>query len=526
MKKKLSFLFLLFGCFLNNSVLAQPELDITFNSTGKTVLYFGSSGQPQDMIVQPDNKMVFVGVCNNIGTIVQFCLIRLSEDGSFDPTFDAGQGHPGYVYTRVVGATSDSGGFGIALQNDGKIVVTGSLSGQIVLIRYNANGTLDNSFGKGGILQSTLISNAGGSKIIIQPDGKYVIVGSFGSPNSTQFVARFLPDGTPDSSFGNGGITTINIPGNRTIGLSIAIQADGKIVTGGGMATPQGDPNPSNSFLVARLNRDGTPDTTFDGDGLKTIPSGYQSSGFYYGIIRSVAVQSDGRILALGYTDLLFRFNTDGSLDTSFDDDGRRVVFGTSIPINGPNSETFDLTVTPSGKITVVGNPSTFVDFPNIQYIVARYLPNGLPDTSFSGDGFLSFVVNSSGWDGALTVAPDSQGRTVIGGRTSIGATRFTGWRDPLFSAARLIASPTQNAGISGIITKQNGKPVFNAAVTIKQGSQIVGYGRTNPFGNFRIPNLPSNKTYTLSVSAKNLSFSDRSVLVDGEITNFLVVSD
>lgn len=520
MKKKLSFLFLLFGFFLNISVLAQPELDITFNSTGKNILSFGSSGQPQDMIVQPDNKMVFVGICNNIGTIVPFCLIRLSEDGSFDSTFDAGQGHPGYVYTMVAGATSASGGYGIALQNDGKIVVTGSLSGQIVLIRYNSNGTLDNSFGTGGILQSTLISNASGSKVLIQPDGKYVIVGTFGSPNFTQFVARFLPNGTPDSSFGNGGITTISISGNLTIGLSIALQADGKIVTGGGMSTPQNDPNPSNSFLVARLNRDGTPDTTFDGDGLKTIPSGFQTSGFYYGIFRSVAVQSDGRILALGYTDLLFRFNTDGSLDTSFDGDGKRVVFGA-------NPETFDLMVTPSGRITVVGNQPTSVDFPIVNYIIARYLPNGSPDTSFSGDGFLNVTLGGgSSFDGGLTVAPDSQGRVVIGGRTSFGATRFIPWNTPLFSAIRLIASPTQNAGVSGIITKQNGKPIFNAAVTIKQGSQIIGYGRTNPFGNFRIPNLPSNKTYTLSVNAKGLSFSDRSVLVDGEITNFLVVSD
>lgn len=521
MNNNLSFIVLLIGLFLNTYVLAQPELDTTFNSTGKIVLSFGSSGVPQDMVVQPDNKTVFVGVCNNIGTIVPFCLLRLDENGSFDPTFDAGQGHPGYVYTMIAGTASLSASRGLALQNDGKLLAAGYLSGQIVLSRYNSNGTLDTSFGANGVVRSNLVGNAGVSKVVIQPDGKYVVVGSSGSSTFTQYVARFLPDGTPDVSFGIGGVTTISIAGNQTIGLSIAIQADGKIVTGGGLSTLPGDPVSSNSYLLARLNRDGTPDTTFDGDGLRIIPSGVPTSGFYYGIFKSVAVQSDGRLLALGYTDNLFRFNSDGSLDTSFDGDGRRLVFG-------GNPETFDLTVTPSGRITVVGNPSTTTDFPVVQYIIARYLPNGSPDPSFSDDGFLSVSPSSGGgFDGGLTVAPDSQGRIVIGGRTSFGATRFNPWNNPLFSAARLIVpAAAQNVGFSGVVAGENGRAVYNASVTIRQGAQIIGYGRTNPFGNFHIPNVPTNQTYTLSVNAKGRSFYDRRVLVDGEITHFLVVSE
>jgi uncharacterized delta-60 repeat protein len=291
------------------------------------------------------------------------------------------------------------------------------------------------------------------------------------------------------------------------------------------VSTPAGDPNPSNSFLLARLNRDGTLDTTFDGDGLQIISSGVATSGFYYGIFRSVAVQSDGRILALGYTDLLFRFNSDGSLDTSFDGDGKRVVFGTNIPIFGANSETFDLMVTPSGKITVVGNPSTMVDFPDPKYIIARYLPTGSPDTSFSSDGFLSFGVGS-GWSGALTVAPDSKGRTVIGGRTSTNATRFNPWSTPLFSAARLIASPAQNVRFSGRVMNSDGKPVINGFVTLTKDSETVAVGRTNPFGYFNFKNIPNNQTYQLSTRAKSMNFNDQSVLVDDTITNFLVVGN
>ena len=518
-------LFLLFTCiFFSTFVLAQTELDSTFNSTGTSIITAGSTGTTQDMVVQPDNKAVFVGSCDNVGPVYPFCLFRVNEGGTFDQSFDDGQGHPGVVLTAFPGNPTSAGIGGIALQNDGKLVGAGYGGGQIVLVRYNSNGTLDTSFATNGILQSNMVANATVAKILIQPDGKYVVVGSSGSSTFTQYVARFLPDGTPDASFGSGGVTLINIAANQTIGLSIALQADGKIVTGGGAVTLPGDPNPLSSFLLARLNRDGTLDTTFDGDGLKIISSGAQST-FFYGIFRSLAVQSDGRILALGATDILFRFNTDGSLDTTFDGDGSRVVFGTSIPIYGPNSETFDLTVTPGGKITVVGNPSTTVDFPDPKYIIARYLPTGAPDASFSGDGFLSFGVGS-GWSGALTVAPDSKGRTVIGGRTSNFATRFNPWNTPLFSAARLIASPTQNVGFSGRVMNSDGKPVINGFVTLTKDSETIAVGRTNPFGYFNFKNIPTNQTYTLSTRAKNLNFNTQSVLVDDAITNFLIIGE
>jgi len=516
-------LLLLFTCiFFSTYVSAQSELDTTFQ---RGILTGGQSGTMQDMVVQPDNKAIFVGACNNVGPIYPICLYRRTEGGTFDQSFDDGQGHPGVVFTAFPGNPTSAGIGGIALQNDGKLVAAGSGAGQIVLVRYNSNGTLDTSFATNGILQSNLVANASVGKVLIQPDGKYVVVGSSGSTTFTQYVARFLPDGTPDTSFGSGGVTAINIAGNQSIGVSIAQQADGKIVTGGAMATLPGDPNPSNSYLLARLNRDGTFDTSFDGDGLKIISSGVASSGFLFGTFRSIAVQSDGRILGLGARDILFRFNADGSLDTSFDGDGKLVVFGTNIPINGPNSETFDLMVTPSGKITVVGNPSTTVDFPDPKYIVARYLPTGAPDTNFAGDGFLSFGVGGN-WDGALTVAPDSKGRTVIGGRTSTNATRFNPWSTPLFSAARLIASSSQNVAFSGRVMNSDGKSVINGFLTLTKDSETIAVGRTNPVGYFNFSNIPTNQTYKLSIRAKSLNFIDQNVLVDDAITNFLVIGD
>jgi hypothetical protein len=89
-----------------------------------------------------------------------------------------------------------------------------------------------------------------------------------------------------------------------------------------------------------------------------------------------------------------------------------------------------------------------------------------------------------------------------------------------------LIATPTQNVGFSGRVIKPDGKPVLNAFITLKLGSEIIGYGRTNPFGYFHFKNIQSNQTYTLSTNAKNLNFTDRSVLVDDEIANYLIVGE
>jgi len=520
MIKNLLCFLLLTGLFLTVSVSAQPELDTTFRSTGKAYLQFTASGMTQDMVVQPDKKIVLVGNCTNInlGT-VPFCLIRLNADGTFDTTFGAGQGNLGYVYTKINGFNANlNTTTGIALQNDGKIVVTGSvnsITSHLAILRYNPDGSLDSSFGTAGIVTAPVNGNSLANKLLIQPDGKIVVVGNSGPAfEFRQFVTRYLPNGTPDNSFGTGGVVTIDIPSNFTSGIAVAQQPDGKILAGGATSnSPQG-PNPTTAFLVTRLNANGSLDTSFDGDGFKNIAS--DTNIFPDRGIVALAVQSDGQILALGGTNLLFRFNPDGSPDTTFDSDGSRSA------LNG-DSDAYDLVVTPGGKITVVGSPVISTNFPNIYYRVARYLPNGAPDTSFSGDGFLDIDIPES-LDGATAAALDPQGKLVIGGRSAFGSTVRAPWTTPLFSAARLMSQPAQNVGFSGRVTDSGGKPVANAYITLIKDSEIIGYSRTNPFGYFRFANVPSNQTYTLATYSKGLNYYERRVLVDSEITNFLVV--
>jgi uncharacterized delta-60 repeat protein len=507
MMKNLFFCLLFIGLFFSTYISAQPELDTTFASTGKKLIQFTSSGYARDIVVQPDNKLVLVGECRDINFgVVPFCLIRLSENGDFDSTF--GQTISGVVFTRIPGTISPFAGQGIALQNDGKIVVTGSPISGVTIIRYNSDGSLDSSFGTNGMLQTTVNGNDLANKLVIQPDGKIVVVGYSGSSsNYKQFVARYLPNGMRDNLFGTSGVVTINIPGNLTVGFSIALQPDGKILTGGAS---------SGAFLLTRLNRDGSLDTTFDGDGFKSVLTATNIIP-ERGNFVSVAVQTDGRILALGDTNILYSFNSDGSLDTNFDDDGSRTA------LDG-TSDSYDLVVTPAGKITVVGNPTIASSYPNINYRAARYLPNGSPDPNFSMDGFLD--IDLSGVDGATAVALDAQARIVIGGRSAFGTIFNAPWANSLFSATRLSAQPTQNVGFSGRVLNSNGTPVFNAFITLQNGEEIIANARTNPFGYFRFRNVQTNQTYTLSTRAKSLNFPDRSVLVDDEINNYTIYGD
>lgn len=519
MTRNLFCLFLLTVIFFNTKVSAQPEMDTTFNSTGKLVLS-GMLASVRDIAIQSDNKMVFVAACQTVFGPFNICVGRVNADGTLDTTF-GGTIVQGFSLTRIPGGNADSTWrcTGIAIQHDGKIVTAGHASfGGIIgsfLARYNSDGSLDTSFGTNGIVQTFYISENFTNKVLIQPDGKIVVVG-YTQENTAyqQLITRYNPNGTLDQAFGQSGFVPINIPGNFTYGSSVALQADGKILTGGSAWTMPGDPNPFRASTLIRLNPDGTLDTTFDEDGIKTVVTGTTpafSQGFY-----SLAVQSDGRILALN--NRLYRFDTNGSPDTSFDEDGSRDILTANSIANG-------VTVTPSGKITVVGERTYCNCSVSYLYRVARYLPDGSPDKNFSGDGYLEIDVGASTNDFANAVTYDLNGRIVIGGFSATGVVGSP-YTNATWSFARLIASPTQNVGFSGRVMKPNGSPVLNAFITLQNGSEIIGVGRTNPFGYFHIKNILSNQTYTLSTTAKGLNFTDRSVLVDDEITNYLVVGE
>jgi uncharacterized delta-60 repeat protein len=510
------------GVFLNAAVFAQPELDTTFNSSGKKVLQIAALGNTNDMVIQPDNKIVLVSSCYSINvSFVPLCMVRLNEDGSFDSTFGGGPLTPAGVSFTIIQNAQSGTTSGVALQDDGKLVLAGHISmtassnnENLIIARYNANGTLDKSFGSGGKVITDVApgQNDRAKKVVIQPDGKIVVVGYQGTSTGgfQQFIARYTSDGTLDDSFGTGGIVKPTISGQSTLGISIALQPDGRILVGGNLlnfTSPS-----SGSYMLMRLNRDGSTDASWNGDGFNSIAYGapnYPDAG-----IRSLAIRPDGRVVALGHGNVIFSFNPNGSPDLSFDSDGTRPA------LNG-SSDTYDLMLSAGGRITVVGHPPVMFNFnPPMLYQAARYMPDGSPDMTFSDDGYLSIDVGSSMSDGARAVAVDSLGRTIIGGLSAVGTVHFP-FENPQFSLVRLIAPPAFPVGISGRVTLWDGTPVTKATITLRNSAGTTVISRPNPFGYYSFSNVSTGQNYTISVKTKGLNFTNRTIFVADELINF-----
>ncbi|MEE9294854.1 MAG: delta-60 repeat domain-containing protein, partial [Phycisphaerae bacterium] len=249
--------------------------------------------------------------------------VCLAQAGTLDPTFGDG----GLVTTDFLGSSRDVGRDVVAIQADGKIVVVGQTSdaggSDFAVARYNADGSLDASFDGDGKL-TTDFAGAGdiANSVAIQADGKIVVAGraSISGPDFDFAVARYNADGSLDTSFDGDGKLTTDFAGSTDLALSVAIQADGKIVVAGQASTFG-----TGSFAVARYNADGTLDAGFDGDGKLTTDFAGRGE-----VAKSVAIQADGKIVAAGetFTDTGFvfalaRYNADGSLDASFDGDGK-----------------------------------------------------------------------------------------------------------------------------------------------------------------------------------------------------------
>nr|WP_244307269.1 M10 family metallopeptidase C-terminal domain-containing protein [Azotobacter salinestris] len=359
---------------------ADGTLDTSLDSDGKAIVDIGGSNQGRSLTVLPDGKILLSGSSNG-----DFSVIRLNTDGSLDTsfgsdgkaTFDLGRGD--YVYS-------------MAMQPDGKILVTGRSDNgsddNFGVIRLNADGTLDTSFGSDGKAIFELgYSDDQGHSVTVLPDGKILMAGSSYdySENSTYFdfsVIQLNADGTLDTSFGSDGEATADINGNDDLGNSLLVQPDGKILVAGRSYNPGYD----TEFSVARLNADGSLDASFGSDGKASF-----ALGKGYAQINSLALQPDGKILLAGqsynpdnatYDFSVIRLNVDGSLDTGFSGDGKAIF-----DIAWGNDEGHSLTVQSDGKILVSGysyNPSgNGYDSSRYDFSVIRLNADGTLDKTF-----------------------------------------------------------------------------------------------------------------------------------------------
>ncbi|MCD6065548.1 MAG: hypothetical protein K0S33_374 [Bacteroidetes bacterium] len=281
-------------------------LDTTFGTAGKVIIQPSSiSGDTYAtcMVLQPDGKIIVAGYAD-IGANNDLAIARFNSNGTLDTTF--GMGGSGCVVQSISGSHDQLNC--IALQPDGKIVLAGFTQSTTNVItkdsfitRYNANGTIDNTFGAagGGIVTNMNTGEDEICSVALQSDGSIVTAG-FASNGSNYdiAVARYTGAGYPDLSFnGNGKI--IQTVGNSTdVGRAVSIQADGRIVVAGFADMDPGGFMDEN-FVVLTYHPDGSPDNTFGTSGIANTQ--FYPSGVRKDVAKAIAIQTDGKIVVGGY---------------------------------------------------------------------------------------------------------------------------------------------------------------------------------------------------------------------------------
>lgn len=291
---------------------SDGSLDNSFNGNGLFSLYNGvNPSAAYGVALQTNNKIVVAGNYKNT-TYSELAVFRLHSNGTLDSSFDG----DGMTLLSVIPGLHCRA-HAVAIQSNGKIVTAGyskTLQDDLALTicRFNTDGSLDLSFNNSGFVLND-ISNGDDQAyaIKIQDDGKLVVCGSSDSNGQKKMlVIRYNYDGSLDNSFGTNGVVLTAIGSNNLEARALDIQTDGKILAAGTASTPY--PN----FAIVRYNIDGNLDTSFGLDGI-SITSPESGS---YGKVHSIFCQTDGKILAGGgISDFrLGKFNSDGSLDTSF----------------------------------------------------------------------------------------------------------------------------------------------------------------------------------------------------------------
>ncbi|HYV92825.1 MAG TPA: T9SS type A sorting domain-containing protein [Chitinophagales bacterium] len=408
-------IFLFTFCFFlqRSSVFSQAGiLDSTFGINGISNCL--SDGGGLSVAIQTDGKIVVGGVNDN----GHFALARFKSSGLLDSTF----GNNGIVIT-LDGYGADEK---VAIQSDGKILEGGTTisnsSAVFGLVRCNTDGTLDHSFNGNGIVLTSL-NDMGyfsyGEALTVQPDGKIIQAGTSDSNSGVRgfAVVRFNPDGSLDNSFGNGG-KVINPIGNPYPFVSCAaVQADGKILIGGTSWSTAIAPS---CFALMRYNSDGTLDNSFGVGGKVTTYFG-AGDGNDYDTGLAIALQSDGKILMTGTsyingTDTLVkipivRYNTNGSLDNSFGIGGKVSAF---FPSHG-SYEPSCIAIQQDEKILIAGSCTTFPLYFKYNFLLSRFNNDGTIDSTFGVNGIVITAIDST-VNKCSSMALQSDGKIVLAG--------------------------------------------------------------------------------------------------------------
>ncbi|MFN0140088.1 MAG: FG-GAP-like repeat-containing protein [Pyrinomonadaceae bacterium] len=413
---------------------SDGSLDTSFGAGGKVITDLGVTANADSLAVQSDGKIVVIANANagNYPNIMT-AAVRYTPDGMLDTTF----GNNGVFFSSVMRVARD-----VAILTDDKILIAGVSDppslGRTQVTKLNANGTLDTTFGSSGITTSTYFSGSDTDKIAIQNDGKIVVSGSNLFTVASGLVHRFNTDGSPDATFGTGGIREIPSPTGTVYPGGLALQPDGKII----FTANTNAPGNNTQLLLTRLNSDGSTDTSFGIILHDLTPVGDLGS--------DMSLQSDGKILVCGNAGnqaMVARFNSSGALDTGFgtggvasssgshfaaialqgsnivavgggfngtfisriDQSGAIISFRTEPFVGGKHDQARDVAVQTDGKIVAVGVSDSVAS-------VARLLPDGTLDDTFGTGGILALSDRLSEAN-AVGIQPD--GKILLAGTYS-----------------------------------------------------------------------------------------------------------
>jgi uncharacterized delta-60 repeat protein len=430
-KNSMKLIYTLFLLITSTIAFSQiVELDATFGNNGKVHTGFGTSQNKASAVaVQPDGKIIVGGSAYSANTNNSWqndtensVLVRYNTDGSLDSTF----GYNGLVMNDIYqfynAEDCQTSVYSIIILPNGKFLTYGKAQinyGQLtLLVQYNSNGSIDTSFGNNGQVTSNSFPVEGATSLIIQPDNKIVALGveylqpSPGVYISKFVVERFNDDGSIDSTFAAVGRVVTEFAFGYNTPLSIALQADGKIVAVGS--------TPNNRFAIARYTTNGLLDNTFDTDGKVTTSFGVGTNSY----AKFVSVDSNGKIMLVGrmhnttsniYSAVFARYNTNGSLDISFDGDGLATN-----PISATDSSVNFISALEQtdGKFIVItsADPQGSYYFAT-NFVTRRYNADGTADLSFGVNGKVITTIQP-GFNNAKNIAMQSDGKILVVGHS------------------------------------------------------------------------------------------------------------
>ncbi|MCF2490706.1 T9SS type A sorting domain-containing protein [Dyadobacter sp. CY347] len=423
MTKHFPVLVVTFLCLIGRSNAQPGSLDMSFGQGGKIVTDINDvNNLACATLIQPDGKVIVIGSSSSGSYQGYFSLVRYKTDGSIDQSF----GVNGFVETHLNydEAHAQAG----LLQPDGKIVVAGyAWSGgnyDFVIMRYTSAGKRDLTFGSGGLVLTDFAGKDDKvNSLAFLPNGNILAGGSTEEIYFFEMDAAFAcydQNGSLNTSFGTSGkaVCSISESGLFQSINGLVIQSDGKILAGGYTEYHQLVNNTyTEAFLLIRLLPDGTMDPTFGNMGSVETLIGAHSIG------KSVAVDGGGKILLLGKASLTSGGNDEIAL-LRYNDDG---VLDGNFGDNGMVITTFDntndvgncLLVQPDQKIIAAGF-TALTDGSPLNFALVRYLANGTLDNSFGLNGKVTTDFYND-WDLGTSVAIQKNGKVIVGGYAKFG---------------------------------------------------------------------------------------------------------